>query len=65
MFGPSDPLKCLQGSDQAPVSSLECNQDDINQLAINPKGTYLAAADDTGSIQVSSMPHAHGEVASL
>ncbi|KAK9848493.1 hypothetical protein WJX84_003196 [Apatococcus fuscideae] len=56
-----------QGSDQAPVSSLECNQDDINQLAINPKGTYLAAADDTGSIQIvalqqamSPFKHLHG-----
>ena len=42
----------VQASIQAPVSSIECSQDGITQIAVNIKGTYLAAADDTGSIQV-------------
>jgi len=35
-----------------PVEQLELNKDDINQLAVHEKGTYLAAADDTGSIKI-------------
>ncbi|KAK9831068.1 hypothetical protein WJX74_002097 [Apatococcus lobatus] len=48
-----------QASSQSPVSSIECNHDDINQLAMNSKGTFLAAADDTGAIQIIGTQQSH------
>ena len=34
------------------VSTVEINSDDINQVALNHKGEYLAAADDSGEVKV-------------
>jgi hypothetical protein len=34
------------------VRRYELNQDDVNQIVLNRKGTMLAAADDTGDVKV-------------
>ncbi|KAF5840759.1 WD40-repeat-containing domain protein [Dunaliella salina] len=34
------------------ASTFSCNKDEVNQVAINAKGNFLAAADDAGDVQV-------------
>jgi WD40 repeat protein len=45
---------CVHYSDAAtiPAPSYEYNRDEINQVAVNRKGTFLAAADDSGEVKI-------------
>eukprot|EP00040_Diaphanoeca_grandis_P024017 m.131448 g.131448 ORF g.131448 m.131448 type:complete len:326 (-) comp29548_c0_seq1:140-1117(-) len=62
-FVPSDPNTVFSAASKfiwahdlrnpdTPLEKLELNRDDINQIAVNNDGTFLAAADDTGRIRV-------------
>ena len=49
---PSTPLVLQMGSADACTHRFAFSRDEVNQVAINPKGTLLAAADDAGEIAV-------------
>lgn len=34
------------------VAGFQCCQEEVNELAMHPKGEYLAAADDSGRVRV-------------
>ena len=42
----------------SPVWQLEHNKDEINQITLNDKSSFLAAADDSGEIQIFELPSA-------
>ena len=42
----------LRRPDTPDMPAIAVNKDDIGELSVNPKGTFLAAADDTGTTQV-------------
>lgn len=45
-------LDVRQGPTGSPLQAYSFNADEINQVALNFKGTYLAAADDSGAVKV-------------
>ena len=40
--------RCMESS----VAHFECNKEEINQLALHPKDTFLAACDDSGQVRI-------------
>lgn len=42
----------------SPVWQIEHSKDEINQIALNHKNSFLAAADDSGEIQIFELPSA-------
>ncbi|KAG0607603.1 hypothetical protein M758_8G041800 [Ceratodon purpureus] len=45
-------LDVRQGPTGSPLQTYSFNVEEINQVALNFKGTYLAAADDSGAVKV-------------
>jgi WD40 repeat protein len=42
----------VKGPSASPLHTYSFNSEEINQVAVNHKGTFLAAADDSGEIKV-------------
>lgn len=45
-------LDVRQGPTGSPLQTYSFNTEEINQVALNPKATYLAAADDSGAVKI-------------